>query len=96
MLGIPLAPAQRTTYTLMTTPTERTRALHFAADLLQQLASGGPLPSQEELRRQATVVFRHYPDHKTIDRLAMMVQSGPQTVLSQPLLHFVVHEIGPE
>lgn len=70
----------------MTMPFERTRALHFAGDLLRQLAGGGPIPSAEELRRHATVVLRHYPDPGTINRLVVAVQNGHQSPVSLPLL----------
>ena len=58
----------------MTMPHERLRALQWAGELLRELARdrgkdldrwGGPVP--QELRRQALVVLRHYPeDHELL------------------------------
>lgn len=59
----------------MTMPSERTRSLLFARELLVELANSeqsSTLP--DEVRRQAQVVLRHYPSNTEIEWLARQVE----------------------
>jgi hypothetical protein len=64
----------------MTTPSERARALRFAEELLNDILSRDKFPNlPDELRRQAMVVLRHYPDRAT--REEMIERDGRTTGL---------------
>lgn len=49
----------------MTMPSERTRALMAAAELLQELRSGTDTP--DAIRAQAISVLRHFPEARSIE-----------------------------
>lgn len=49
----------------MTMPSERTRALIWAAEFLQELRSGADTP--DAIRAQAISVLRHFPNASSID-----------------------------
>ena len=51
----------------MSTPGERARAVVWAGALVVQLSRNGSLPL--ELRRQATVIARHFPTIEDVARL---------------------------
>jgi hypothetical protein len=44
----------------MTMPDERARALRFAGEILREMLTHQDVP--EDLKRQAQVTLRHYPD----------------------------------
>ena len=58
----------------MTTPQERTRAMVFARELLQELKSPGKHPETTlETRRAIDVVLRHFPEDSMLDYAALEV-----------------------
>ena len=52
----------------MTMPSERTRAMRWAYEILVELHARQDVP--EDLRHQAWMTLRHYPDQRTIDWMA--------------------------
>ncbi len=52
----------------MTTPLERTRALRFAGETLQELLHSENLTPEQ--RRSIEVTLRHYPNAREIEALA--------------------------
>lgn len=50
----------------MTTPDERARSLRRARDLLMELAYGHKRLVRQELRSEARVILRHYPQEDTV------------------------------
>ena len=52
----------------MTMPSERTRALVWAAEFLQELRSGSDTPAA--IREQAIRVLRHFPESRSIEQEA--------------------------
>ncbi len=52
----------------MTMPSERTRALIWAAEFLQELRSGSETPAA--IREQAIRVLRHFPEARSIEQEA--------------------------
>jgi hypothetical protein len=65
----------------MTTPSERTRVLLQAGELLRELRTGQL--TIEEAQRQALVVLRHYPDAYAIGLLALRDNTQPRSMLEQ-------------
>ena len=63
----------------MTTPSERTRALFQAGELLHELRTGQL--TMEEAQRHALAVLRHYPDASKIALLALRDNSLPRSML---------------
>lgn len=64
----------------MTTPSERTRALIQAKELLESLLSSEEWPTlPPELRQQSRVVLRHFPRRSDLERLNRLApeQYGP-------------------
>lgn len=57
----------------MTMAHERTRALIWAREFLQDCRAGKLTP--EEQRHQANVILRHYPDLRELDHLAVASES---------------------
>lgn len=54
----------------MTTPSERARALRFAEELLKDMLSKDKYPGlPDDLRHQALVTLRHYPDRATREEM---------------------------
>lgn len=71
---------------MLTTPSERTRALRFAEELMRDILSQDKFPDlPDDLRHQARAVLRHYPDAST---RKWMVEGEMRKVgtLSPPLL----------
>lgn len=66
----------------MSTPTERTRALVWAGGLLVQISRDRNLPLA--LRRQATVIARHFPTLEDVVRLSLLTETTPRR-LERPL-----------
>lgn len=56
----------------MSTPEERARAVVWAGALLVQISRDGNLPL--ELRRQATVIARHFPTIEDVARLPIQAE----------------------
>lgn len=56
----------------MTTPTERTRALVWAGDFLEELRNAEPGTVPDALREQANRILRHYPATMEIEQMARM------------------------
>jgi hypothetical protein len=68
----------------MTMPNERTRALLFAYDLLNDLCAPGKTPGvPDEIRDRALHVLRHYPDRYEI---ASIAEHGTRSALMNPML----------
>lgn len=70
----------------MTTPQERTRALRFAAEILQEMLTRDDVPA--DLKHQARVTLRHYPDRFQLEAMIMaMAQAndglGPPWLLPE-------------
>lgn len=64
----------------MTIPAERTRALKWAREFLLEIRNPDMWPSvPEELRHQALVILRHFPDPSEIEHLHLLAPSliGP-------------------
>lgn len=60
----------------MTMPAERTRALRWAGEFLNDMASSSTV--SEELRKEAKRILRHYPSTQEIHRTAQyaLVKTG--------------------
>lgn len=68
----------------MTMPNERTRALLFAYDLLNDLCVPAKTPDvPDEIRERALHVLRHYPDRYEI---ASIAEHGARGTLMNPML----------
>jgi len=68
----------------MTMPNERTRALLFAYDLLNDLCAPSKTPGvPDEIRERALHVLRHYPDRYEI---ASIAEHGAQGAMMNPML----------
>lgn len=52
----------------MTMPSERARALRWAGEFLRELRTRSDVP--EDLKHQALVILRHYPENHDIQRVA--------------------------
>lgn len=52
----------------MTMPSERTRALRWAEEFLREVRTRSDVP--EDLKHQALVILRHYPESHDIKRVA--------------------------
>jgi hypothetical protein len=59
----------------MTMPTERTRALRWAGEFLQDMASSPAV--SEATRNEATRILRHYPSSQDIQRAAQYLFVKP-------------------
>ena len=59
----------------MTTPSERTRSLVFARELLEVLACSPHGTYPETLQHRAQVVLRHYPSLADIEDIAATVDA---------------------
>lgn len=53
----------------MTMPDERSRALRFAGEILREMLTRDDVP--EDLKRQARVTLRHYPDRMQLEAMIM-------------------------
>ena len=53
----------------MTMPDERSRALRFAGEILQEMLTRDDVP--EDLKQQARVTLRHYPDRMQLEAMIM-------------------------
>lgn len=60
----------------MTTPTERTRALVWAGDFLEELRNAEPGTVPDALREQANRILRHYPATMEIEQMARSESTG--------------------
>jgi hypothetical protein len=58
----------------MTMPAERTRALMWASEFLQEIQSSESAP--EKLKQQARFILRHYPDSEDIAHTAKTSRAG--------------------
>lgn len=58
----------------MTTPQERTRALRFAGEVLQELLKRDDVPA--DLKSQARATLRHYPDRFQLQAMIMAMEHG--------------------
>ena len=67
----------------MTMPDERSRALRFAGEILREMLTRDDVP--EDLKRQARVTLRHYPDRLQLS-LMIMVMAQANDDLGPPLL----------
>lgn len=67
----------------MTMPDERSRALRFAREILREMPTRDDVP--EDLKRQARVTLRHYPDRLQLS-LMIMVMAQANDDLGPPLL----------
>ena len=67
----------------MTMPDERSRALRFAGEILREMLTWDDVP--EDLKRQARVTLRHYPDRLQLS-LMIMVMAQANDDLGPPLL----------
>lgn len=70
----------------MTMPHERTRALIFAGELLEDLRRPDLTPGiPNEIRQQALGVLRHYPSKDDIQWLANQVERDCRYALLAPI-----------
>lgn len=53
----------------MTMPDERSRALRFAGEILREMLTRDDVP--EDLKNQARVTLRHYPDRLQLQSMIM-------------------------
>ena len=58
----------------MTMPLERTRALRWAGEFLREIRTRQDVPP--DLKQQALVILRHYPEPGDIERKAKLDASG--------------------
>ncbi len=78
----------------MTTGAERTRALIYVGDFLEQLAASNNEVDIGELREHAKNLLRHYPSSMEIEWIASAVAYNPQIPLGSVLDPSVVpHQI---
>jgi hypothetical protein len=71
----------------MTMPNERTRALRFAGEVLQEMLKRPDVP--EDLKFQARVTLRHYPRPQDLE---CMVQDVDQLTRSWEGVHWLAPE----
>lgn len=60
----------------MTTPFERTRALVYAGEFLEELRAAGTDKMPAELRERADHLLRHYPSTMEIDWMSHAIQNS--------------------
>lgn len=69
----------------MTTAAERTQALIYAGDFLEELAAAGSSLNIENLKERAQHLLRHYPSNMEIGWIANAVSQGPLAVMGPVL-----------
>lgn len=72
----------------MTTPDERARALRFAGEILREMRSRKDVP--EDLKQQARMTLRHYPDPADLLQMIQDVDRMPRDFLDQ---HWLAPEV---
>ena len=72
----------------MTMPDERARALRFAGEILREMRSRQDVP--EDLKQQARVTLRHYPDPA---ELLTMIQDVDRMPREYPDAHWLAPEV---
>ena len=65
----------------MTMPDERARALRFAGEVLREMRSRADVP--QDLKHQARVTLRHYPEPSDLLRMIEDVNRMPRDFLDQ-------------
>lgn len=72
----------------MTMPDERARALRFAGEILREMRSRQDVP--EDLKQQARVALRHYPEPADLLQMIQDVDRMPRHFLDQ---HWLAPEV---
>ena len=72
----------------MTMPDERARALRFAGEILREMRSRKDVP--EDLKQQARMTLRHYPDPADLLQMIQDVDRMPRDFLDQ---HWLAPEV---
>jgi len=72
----------------MTMPDERARALRFAGEILREMRFRKDVP--EDLKQQARMTLRHYPDPADLLQMIQDVDRMPRDFLDQ---HWLAPEV---